>query len=132
MVRALGAPVSITSRRCVALVALLAQLLSAAAFAWYGVHCLRSGRMVEEFERYGLARFRALTGALQVAGSVGLLVGLLFRPLTVLAAGGLAALMLCGTVVRVVIRDPWYAAIPALSLLVLNSFILLAALGEIG
>ena len=115
-----------------ALLALLAQLLSAAAFAWYGVHCLRSQRMVKEFDRYGAARFRTLTGAVQLAGSVGLFAGLHFRPLTVLASAGLATLMLCGTVVRVVIRDPWYAAIPALSLLVLNSFILLTALGVIG
>jgi len=116
----------------VALAAFLAQLLSAAAFAWYGVHCLRSARMVEEFQRYRLSRFRTLTGWLQMAGSVGLLVGLHSSHLTVLAAGGLAALMLCGIVVRLVIRDPWYAALPALSLLALNTFILLAALAVIG
>lgn len=115
-----------------ALLALLVQLLSAAAFAWYGVHCLRSPRMVREFDRYGVARFRTLTGVLQIAGSVGLFGGLLFRPLTMIASAGLATLMLCGTVVRIVIRDPWYAAIPALSFLVLNSFILLTALGVIG
>lgn len=111
---------------------LLAQLVSAAAFAWYGVHCLRSERMVQEFDRYGLARFRTLTGVLQIAGSVGLLAGLLVQPLTVLASGGLAVLMLCGTVVRVVIGDPWYVAMPALSFFALNAFILLAALGLLG
>ncbi len=111
---------------------LLAQLVSAAAFAWYGALCLRSQRMVEEFDRFGLARFRTLAGVLQIAGSVGLLAGLLVESLTVLASGGLVALMICGTIVRVVIRDPWYAAIPALSFLALNSFILLSALGLIG
>ena len=110
-------------------VALLAQLLSAAAFAWYGIQCLVSTHMVEEFDRYGLARLRTLTGALQLAGSAGLLAGIVFHPWTAIAAGGLAALMLCGTVVRFVIRDPWRAAIPALALFVLNSFILLVALG---
>lgn len=113
------------------LLALLARLLSATAFAGYGVHCLRSRRMVEEFDRYGLARFRTLTGVLQLAGSAGLIVGFVYPPLTLLASGGLSALMLCGTVVRIVIRDPWYAALPAFGFFVLNAFILLAGLGMI-
>jgi uncharacterized membrane protein len=107
----------------------LAQGLSGVAFAGYGLHCLVSERMKQEFARYGLSRFRNLTGALQLAGSVGLLLGFLVPPLLLPSAGGLALLMLCSVIVRVAIRDPLSAAIPALILLCLNLFIAVAAHG---
>jgi len=45
-----------------------------------------------------------------------------------LSAGGLAAMMLLGVLVRLRIRDPLFAAIPAFAFLVLNLFIVAAAL----
>jgi hypothetical protein len=101
--------------------------MSALAFAGYGVHCLASQHMKLEFVRYGLDRFRTLTGALQLAGSGGLLLGFVFSPLVLPSAAGLALLMLCGVYVRLAIRDPLPAAIPALTLLVLNTIIAGAA-----
>jgi hypothetical protein len=79
--------------------------------------------MVREFERYGLSRYRTLTGVLQLAGSAGLIAGYCSRPLLLLASGGLAALMCCGVFVRFWIRDPLYAAIPALTFLGINLYI---------
>jgi len=46
------------------------------AFAIYGAQCLFSASMQAEFIRFGLERFRVLTGILEVLGGVGLLVGL--------------------------------------------------------
>ena len=106
----------------------IAQAISIASFAWYGMSCFMSAAMVKEFDRYRLPRFRSLTGALQVAGSLGLLAGYYSRPLLLLSAGGLAAMMLLGVLVRLRIRDPLLAAVPAFAFLVLNLFIVAAAL----
>ncbi len=53
----------------------LAQGISIISFGWYGLSCWRSSRMVLEFERYGMARWRRLTGALQLLASLGLSAG---------------------------------------------------------
>ena len=77
--------------------------------------------MVVEFERYCLARFRVFTGTLQVAGSLGLVVGHFYRAILLLSAGGLATIMFLAVITRVKIRDPLYAAIPALLFFALTS-----------
>ena len=102
------------------IVVVLAQSISLVAFAWYGMIGLRSRAMVAEFERYGLARLRLLTATLQLAGSLGLLAGFVYRPLLLLSAGGLALLMFLGVLVRIKIRDPVHAIMPAFLLMCLN------------
>jgi hypothetical protein len=76
-----------------------------------------------EFERYQVPRLRRLTGGLQIAGALGIVVGYWFRPLMALSAGGLTLMMLYAVVTRFRISDPLYAAIPAFSLAVLNAYI---------
>jgi hypothetical protein len=109
----------------------IAAVLSGVSFILYGASLFGSRSMVVEFERYHLAPYRTLTGVLQVAAGAGLLAGLLaglrFRPLLLLSAGGLAVMMLGAVVVRIIVRDPLVSAIPAVLLLCLNLFILLAA-----
>ncbi len=105
----------------------IAEVLSIAVFGWYGMTCLLSDRMVGEFERFRLAPFRVLTGTLQVAASVGMIAGQFYRPLLLLCAGGLATMMLLAVITRIVIKDPLYAAIPALALFGINLFIFAAA-----
>ena len=102
--------------------------ISAAAFLFYGLACLCSPKLVAEFERYRLARFRALVGSLEVAGALGLIAGWWFPPLQTAAAAGLFALMVCGLWARWRIRDPWYAMLPAFVLAVINLIIALRAL----
>ena len=99
--------------------------LSAAAFLFYGLACLFSAKLVAEFERYRLARFRALVGSLEVAGALGLIAGWWFPPLQTAAAAGLFALMICGLWARWRIRDPWFAMLPAFLLAVVNAAIAL-------
>ncbi len=108
--------------------AAIAQSISAILFGFYGLYALFSESMVREFARYGLARFRVLTGVLQVAGSVGIVIGHFYSPLLLLSAGGLTAMMILGVITRVRIKDPLSAAIPAFSLAVLNFFIFATAL----
>ena len=105
----------------------IAVALSSVSFLGYGASLFGSRAMVAEFERYHLAPYRTLTGALEMAAGAGLLAGLRFRPLLLLSAGGLAGLMLGGMVVRLRVRDPLWSVIPALLLFCLNLFILLAA-----
>lgn len=99
------------------------------AFIGFGLQCLLSQYMVAEFSRYQLPTFRILTGVLEVAGGLGMLAGLFFPRLLILAAAGLAALMFLGVLVRFRIRDPFLAAVPALFLMLLNLFILAGTLG---
>lgn len=107
--------------------ALAAQWISIAAFLFYGPDCLFSDRMKAEFQRYGLARFRVLTGALEFAGAVGLLAGFYSGPLLLISSGGLAVLMLLGVAARLRIHDPLPAMIPAFILFCLNGLIFASA-----
>jgi len=106
---------------------LAAALVSAVLFLVYGALCLFSNGMAEEFERYGLSRFRRLTGALEVIGGAGLLVGLLVPAVMVVSSAGLALLMLLGVIARIRVRDPLLEIVPAAFLLVANLFILAQA-----
>ena len=106
----------------------LAQALSILAFGWYGPLTLLSGDMVAEFERYGLGRLRVFTATLQIVGSLGLLAGYYSRSLLLLSAGGFTAMMLLALLVRVRIRDPLVAMIPAFVLMCLNLFLVVRAI----
>ncbi len=79
--------------------------------------------MLREFERFGLARFRTLTGSLEALGGAGLLVGLWFLPLLAASALGLSILMLLGVGVRLRMRDGVLLTLPALVLCVLNGYL---------
>ena len=103
-------------------------IISGIAFITYGFLCTFSGHMVEEFERYGLSKFRVFTGILEVLGGLGILLGLLYRPLLIFSAGGLTLLMLLGVITRIRVSDPVIETIPAFILLLLNGYILLAHL----
>lgn len=105
----------------------IAQATSAILFAWYGLNALLSDSMEAEFKRYRLARFRVLTGMLQVAASVGIIIGHYYRPILLISAGGLATMMFFGVITRIRIKDPLPAAFPAFALCVLNLFIFVAA-----
>ncbi len=104
------------------------EAISVAAFLFYGIACLRSPKLVVEFARYQLARWRVLVGWLEIAGALGLVAGQWFPLLRVAAAAGLVLLMLCGLWARWRVRDPWYAMAPAFILGVVNFFIVLSAL----
>ena len=106
----------------------ICQGISTALFAGYGFSCFLSRTMIAEFDRYRLTGQRVLTGVLQIAGAAGLVVGYFNRPILLLSSGGLARMMLLAVVTRFRIRDPLYAAIPAISLFLLNSYIFGAAL----
>ncbi len=100
-----------------------ARAVSLLAFLGYGLACLCSDHMVAEFERFGLARMRRLTGALEVLGALGLAGGYVFPVVGVAAAVGLTLLMVLGVATRVRVGDSFLATSPALVLLALNAFV---------
>lgn len=108
---------------------LVTTVLSAVLFLGYGAVVLLTGGMREEFERFGLARFRLATGVLEVLGGAGLLVGLVRIEVLVVASAGLALLMLLGVLTRIRVKDPLAEVVPAAALLLANGFILAAASG---
>lgn len=106
----------------------ISRAASMVLFFFYGLSCLFSRHMVAEFERYRLGHLRRLTGALEIAGALGLLGGYFEPRLLVAASLGLAVLMLLGIATRVRIRDPLRAMLPAAVLFVLNVFVFAVAL----
>ena len=102
-------------------------VLSGLSFLIYGLSCLRSSAMEREFERFGLAKFRVLTGVLEVCGGAGLLIGLWYPPLLFAAAAGLAVLMALGVGVRLRVRDSLLQTLPAIGFFGVNAYVAIAA-----
>jgi uncharacterized membrane protein YphA (DoxX/SURF4 family) len=101
---------------------------SGLSFMFYGSLILLSDHMKREFRRYNMARFRTLTGVLELLGGVGLIVGLSYAPVLRLSSVGLATLMLMGTIVRIKVKDRPVEILPAFVLLVINAVIFLKSL----
>ncbi|MEM1000109.1 MAG: DoxX family protein [Bacteroidota bacterium] len=109
---------------------IIVTLFSAVSFIYYGIICLFSQRMVPEFERYGLTPAqRQLTGILQLLGSVGLLFAWFQPTFGLIAASGLAVLMLLGFLTRLKIRDGFVQSFPSFFFMLLNAFLALAYAG---
>ncbi len=106
--------------------------LSIALYLYYGTACLVADGMAADFERFGLSRFRRITGALELLGAVGLAVGYLLPSVTLLSAGGLTLLMGLGTATRIRVRDSFAQTLPAVVLGLMNFYIFLYALGTRG
>jgi len=98
------------------------------------VSVLRLGRALRQRHgggicRFGLVRFRQLTGLLELLGSLGLVLGYFLPQFTVAAAGGLTLMMGVGVVVRLRCGDSLADALPAFAMLLINLYIVVYALG---
>lgn len=96
-------------------------LLSASAFFYYGLTCILSMHVRQEYRRYGIPHLRVLNGTLQMLGAGGVLVGLAVPLLGAAAALGLFTMMLLGLDTRRRLQDPWKLRIPATMLALLNA-----------
>ena len=106
-----------------------ATALSVVLFLFYGAAVLFAKGMKDEFDRFGLSNLRQLTGALEMLGALGLVVGQFIPVLVILSAGGLTVLMTLGTITRIRVRDSLEQTMPAVVLLVVNAFIVWYAIG---
>lgn len=106
-------------------ISITAIFLSSTAFLSYGINCLISQKMTDEFIRFGLNKpKRLLTGYLQVLGALGLIIGYFFLPdLVFVASGGLTLLMLAGFAVRLKIKDSFLQSLPSLVFALINLYI---------
>ncbi|SDY51386.1 DoxX family protein [Hymenobacter psychrophilus] len=102
--------------------------LSSLSFLGYGIGYFVSPKLQEEFKRFGLAKFGPLTGALEILGAVGLLLGLWVPLILLLASAGLTLLMLLGFGVRLKIKDGFWASLPSFLFMLLNAYIFYEAL----
>lgn len=98
-------------------------IFCAASFSIYSISCLTGAHMKREFLRYGLAQYRALTGALQLLGVAGLLVGLKLPVIGSLAAAGFTVQMLLALWVRRRIKDSLLQCVPAFVYMSLNAWL---------
>lgn len=99
------------------------EIVSILAFFFYGLSCIFHEKLVLEFKRYRLEKFRVLTGVLETLGALGIIVGFYIPLIKLLASLGLAVLMLCGIIVRIRIKDKFYQILPALILGLINAYI---------
>jgi hypothetical protein len=99
-------------------------ITSAITFITYGLLCIFTGHMREEFKRYNLERYRVLTGFLELLGGIGTLIGLRSNPIYYISTTGLATLMLLGLFVRIKLKDPVIEMLPALILMLVNIYLL--------
>ena len=98
-------------------------IITSLAFFSYGFLCLTTDHMSEEFMRYGLTKYKKLTGVLEILGAIGLIVGFSYTPILLSASLGLTLLMLLGVITRIRVRDPWYQIIPAFGLMIVTTMI---------
>ena len=84
--------------------------------------------MKSEFKRFNLEKLGLLTIILEFVGATGLLIGLLYNPIVLISSGGLALLMLLGTIVRIRLKDSLWVSLPALFYMGLNAYIFFEAL----
>jgi hypothetical protein len=95
--------------------------LSAVPFLYYGLACIWSPRLQDEYLRYGIPNLRVVSGILQLLGAAGVVIGLVVAPLGATAAAGLCIMMVLGVGVRVRMRDCVRLMVPATSLALINS-----------
>lgn len=98
-------------------------LFSSFSFLMYGYRSLTTQAMKDEFKRYGLAKFRVLTGSLEIIGALGLIIGLWFDTLLIIASGGLFLLMILGFLTRLYIKDPFWQCVPSFIFMLVNGYI---------
>ena len=103
-------------------------LISSLSFMGYGIAYFKSSELKNEFKRFGLEKAGALTAVLELLGALGLLIGLMYQPILLISAGGLAILMLLGVAVRIKVRDTLWVTLPALFYMVLNAYIFFISL----
>ena len=84
--------------------------------------------MKKEFKRFGLEKLGLLTVILELLGALGLLIGLKFNILLIIASLGLALLMFFGLIVRMRLKDNLWVSLPALFYMLLNAYIFIEAI----
>jgi uncharacterized membrane protein YphA (DoxX/SURF4 family) len=102
---------------------LFLSMFVAVSFIVYGLLCLTSKYMKSEFQRYGLAKYKNLTGILEILGGVGILIGLWHRQIFLVSSFGLTILMILGVITRTRIKDSFIQTLPAIVYFIMCVFL---------
>lgn len=86
--------------------------------------------MKREIDRFGWKGFGIYVIILEFLGSLGLLVGLFYKPLSLFSSCGLAVLMLFGVLTRIKTEDSFLVSTPAIFFMILNAFIFYLAITQ--
>ena len=97
--------------------------LSSLSFFIYFISYFTSPFMKNEFKRLNLERIGLITITLELMGSIGLLVGMLYNPILLISSGGLALLMFIAILFRLKSKDSLQASLPAIFYMLLNFYI---------
>jgi hypothetical protein len=99
-------------------------ILNALFFLFYGFQSLNSQMMINEFKRFGMTDSqRKVTGILQIAGSAGLIAGLIMPGVGLLTAAGFTAMMFVAFMVRIKIKDSILQAMPSIIFMLINGWL---------
>lgn len=99
-------------------------IINSGFFLIYGVQCLRSPFMKQEFDRYGMDDgLRKLTGVIQLIAALGLLSGLYISLLGLLSVSGLCLMMIVAFVTRLKVRDSLNQTLPSFFFMMLNGYL---------
>lgn len=100
-------------------------VIIAGFFLIYGIQCLRSPYMKEEFYRYGMGDgLRKLTGISQLIAAGALIAGFYISSLLgFLSASGLCVMMLVAFITRLKVRDSMNQTLPSFFFMMLNSYL---------
>ncbi len=105
-------------------------LISSFSFLAYSISYFASPHLTIEFKRFKLEKLGLFTIILEILGAIGLLIGLLFRPLLLISSGGLALLMFLALVIRIKSKDSLLVSFPAVFYMVLNIFIFCSGIDD--
>jgi hypothetical protein len=106
------------------------QWLLIISFLIYGASCFLSAKIKQEFDRFKLSHLRKITGALQLAACLGLVLGFYSPWLVTITALGLSVMMLSAFIVRLRLKDSLLQTAPAALYLFLSLFLLFKSLSH--
>lgn len=79
--------------------------------------------MKNEFIRLNVEKLGLLVIVLEIFGALGLLVGLMFKPILLISSAGLSLLMFLGLLIRIRTKDGLLISLPATLYMILNAYI---------
>ena len=99
-------------------------IISGCSFILYGILLLSSKKMKDDFIRFNLESFINFIGVIEIAGGIGMLLGLKYPLLLTISSFGLSLLMALGIFTRIRVDDTFKETLQAIIFLIINLYIL--------
>ena len=91
---------------------------------------MKSSNNVKSFKEFNenLNISDVIIDTLELMGSIGLLVGMLYNPILIISSGGLALLMFIAILFRLKSKDTLWVSLPAIFYMLLNFYIFIESI----